>query len=292
MRKIFYILIPILFINNLYTQVVGGQNLKLQTLFNTGKYEDCMFKAERLTQSDKTSKDPEPYLYMSMCFYEISLKEEGELKESYKNPLNDALKYALKYRMKDRKNELYEQNMEYFIKLTGAVGREASAAISSGDYRKPISLYTNALKLVEDTIILFSKGVCEVLTKNFTGEKNIQTSLKYLKERMENEDYKKSIPSELKEILVDGTLAYCDYLVDNNQEETAKDIIQTTYAILPEEKIIKNRFMKLWNIKEDERPEYKNGVKMIYKQFESEQDSMLSIPKDTIQTTPADSLRN
>src|SRR5690606_10685134 len=36
------------------------------------KYEDCLVRAERYTQGDKTKKDPLPFLYMSMCLYEMS----------------------------------------------------------------------------------------------------------------------------------------------------------------------------------------------------------------------------
>ena len=49
------------------------QYSKLKELYGEKRYEDCAYKAETMTMKDKYSRDPEPYLYLAMCNYEISL---------------------------------------------------------------------------------------------------------------------------------------------------------------------------------------------------------------------------
>ena len=72
MRK-FYFFALILTINLCgFSQVEGGTNEKLAKLYNQGKYESCLFKADNLTYKEGSSRDPEPYLYISMCFYQLS----------------------------------------------------------------------------------------------------------------------------------------------------------------------------------------------------------------------------
>ena len=62
--------------SHLQSQVVGGSYEKLAKLYNLGKYETCLYKAEDLTFKEDSKKDPEPYLYMAMCFIELSNSTE------------------------------------------------------------------------------------------------------------------------------------------------------------------------------------------------------------------------
>ncbi len=81
------------------------------------KYEDCLFKAERYTQSDKTKKDPLPYLYMSMCLYEMSKIPKYQEMDDYKKADRDALKWAEKYRKKDKNMEFFHNYEDYWAEL-------------------------------------------------------------------------------------------------------------------------------------------------------------------------------
>lgn len=270
--------------SNLHSQVSGGSNEKLRELYNLGKYEDCLFKAERLTQGEKTGKDPEPFLYVSMCFFEISKKDPTELEGSeFKNPLGEALKSALKYKMKDRKNELLAQNMPFFTSLKAAHVHLAANAINAGDYRKPVTIFSSLLKLVDDTCLVYSKGVCEVLTKVSAGAKAIDASLKYFSRKIQSDSaFYKTLDEGSQEALTEGGLLHVNYLSDNNQEDSAKNVVAILYQALPTSKLIRNKYNKLWNIKEGDRPEFKNGAKIKYKSTQSETDLPIVQPVDSL----------
>lgn len=81
------------------------------------KYEDCLAKAERYTQNDKTKRDALPYLYMSMCLYEMSKIPKYQAMEEYKKADQDALKWAEKYRKKDKNKEFFNNYEDYWGQL-------------------------------------------------------------------------------------------------------------------------------------------------------------------------------
>ncbi len=81
------------------------------------KYEDCLAKAQNYTEKDDTKKDPLPYLYMSMCLYEMSKIEKYRAMEEYKKSDKDAVKYAEKYRKKDKNKEFFDNYADYWSDL-------------------------------------------------------------------------------------------------------------------------------------------------------------------------------
>jgi hypothetical protein len=81
------------------------------------KYEDCLAKAQMYTERESTKKDPLPYLYMSMCLYEISKIEKFRAMEEYKKADKEALKWAEKYRKKDKNKEYFDNYADYWGEL-------------------------------------------------------------------------------------------------------------------------------------------------------------------------------
>lgn len=81
------------------------------------KYEDCLYKAERYTQNDNTKKDPLPYLYMSMCLFEMSKIPKYQEMEDYKKADRDALKWAEKFRKKDKNMEFFHNYEDFWAEL-------------------------------------------------------------------------------------------------------------------------------------------------------------------------------
>ena len=72
----------------------------LLVLFVDEKYEKCIYKAEGYTQGDDTKKDALPFLYVSMCLFEMSKQEKYNA--DYPKASRDAIKWAEKYRKKDK----------------------------------------------------------------------------------------------------------------------------------------------------------------------------------------------
>lgn len=81
------------------------------------KYEDCLAKAQGYTEKESTKKDPLPYLYMSMCLYEMSKIEKFRAMEEYKKSDKDAVKFAEKYRKKDKNKEFFDNYADYWSEL-------------------------------------------------------------------------------------------------------------------------------------------------------------------------------
>lgn len=96
------------------------------------KYEDCLYKAERYTQNDKTKKDALPYLYMSMCLYEMSKIPKYQEMDDYKKADRDALKWAEKYRKKDKDMEFFHNYEDYWAQLN-TMAQESGMNLYEGE---------------------------------------------------------------------------------------------------------------------------------------------------------------
>lgn len=254
-------------------QVYGGQQTKLFDLFAFEKYEDCLYKAERMTISEKTRRDPEPYLYMSMCFYKISLMPDQEdLDEVYKDPLKDAISYAGKFIKKDKKGELVQVNIGYFNELKGAgLSQIVNLLDQDLDYRKAASFGDKILRFSEDQNILFLTGVCQLISLNSQGEDNVKTSYSKILSEYRSPGFKKDEISEPALIL--GMRLLADHLIKTSQMDSCKSLISNAKDILPDSKEITDKYNEIFDIVVvEEKPKEKDGVKIKYKTHSSSED--------------------
>lgn len=262
---------------NLFTQVNGGTNEKLRELYNLDRFEDCLFKADKMTQSSKYSKDPEPYLYVAMCFHKISFIDPEELDNEYSDPLRDALKFALKYKYKDRNKELYEQNKEFFsdLKMTSVV--RANSSVDVGNYREASSVLNTLIRVEEDNpgLELF-KGICDIRNRNKSGNRFIEKALDSLRIASSDTLYHTTIDDGTKEALTSGTLLFCNTLEEENMKDSSKYVIKLVHTILPESDVIEQEYYKIWGI-EKENPKFKNGFEVQYKTSVSDKNQPIPV---------------
>lgn len=106
-----------------------------------GKYEKVLYKAIRYTEDEETSKEPVPYVFMSMAFFKISESNDPEFEEKYSNALKDALKYASKFVKKDKDNEYVAEYTDFFNDLRRATMNEAEVYVDDEKYTKAKSYY-------------------------------------------------------------------------------------------------------------------------------------------------------
>jgi len=92
----------------------------LLVLYVDEKYEKCMEKALSYTENDATKKDALPFLYVSMCNYEMSKVEKYAA--DYPKAGRDALKWAEKYRKKDKDKEFFNNYEDYWSSLNTMAG--------------------------------------------------------------------------------------------------------------------------------------------------------------------------
>lgn len=99
----------------------------LLVLYVDEKYEKCIYKAEGYTQNDATKRDPLPFLYVSMCFYEMAGKDQFAV--DYPKASRDAMKWAEKYRRKDKDLEFWRNYEDYWMSLNAMALDEGENAL-------------------------------------------------------------------------------------------------------------------------------------------------------------------
>ena len=100
------------------------------------EYEKCLAKAEGYTINEETKKDPLPYLYMSMCLFEMSKIEKYTAMEEYKKADRDAVKYAEKYRKKDKNREFFDNYGDYWEDLNTMAMEKGENLYDDEEYSK------------------------------------------------------------------------------------------------------------------------------------------------------------
>lgn len=109
------LLLAIVLFSGLGTQAQKHVYEDLLVLYVDEKYEKCIDKAEGYTLKDDTKRDALPFLYVSMCYHEMSKLEKYQ--SDYPKAARDALKWAEKYRRKDKDLEFWDSYSDFWISL-------------------------------------------------------------------------------------------------------------------------------------------------------------------------------
>lgn len=119
----------------------------LLMMYLDGDYEKLFKKADKYMDNDKTRKDPLPYLYAAMGYYEVRNNED--LAPEYPNALKESLKLATKFKRYDRKNEYGEEGDEFLAKLRTEIKGEALNQFNEGKESKAVYYLKQLLRLDE-----------------------------------------------------------------------------------------------------------------------------------------------
>lgn len=90
----------------------GPEYNDLRILYADGTYEKLVKASEKYTLSEKTKKDPAPYMWMARGLYKISLS--GTDDEKYKNAYKDAIGVLGKSIKYDASGEIQREYAEFF----------------------------------------------------------------------------------------------------------------------------------------------------------------------------------
>lgn len=130
-----------------------------------GEYEKAVKQAERITGKDKTRREPVPYIYASMAYFEMSKKEEFQ--DDYPRAFRDAIKAAYKARRYDRENEYFPAHTNYINELKAEIMREAIFLFQSEQWRKSTTYAKYVTRIdPEDVSALLLTGIAEVNARN------------------------------------------------------------------------------------------------------------------------------
>jgi len=157
----------VLFTLPVWAQVVNGTEDKLAERFGKSDYEWVLKKAEGLMSNDKTRKDPEGYMWASMCHLQLSRSEDEKIRNNYRNGLREALKLAAKSASKDKEGSFIADQSEYLTELKKEGVAMAQAHLAEEDHRKANYLFKQMMMFApEDQNIVLAKGVTDLQMNN------------------------------------------------------------------------------------------------------------------------------
>ncbi len=113
----------------------------LLVLYVDEDYEKCVYKAERYVDRKESHRDPLPYLYASMCYFEMSKTPKYQEMPEYKHADRDALKWAAKYRRKDKNMEFFANYEDYWSELNTVAQEVGMNFLDEGAFSKAKSQF-------------------------------------------------------------------------------------------------------------------------------------------------------
>lgn len=129
-------IISIIFIANLsYSQPPNYDDLKI--LYADANYEKLAKVASGYTESDKTSKDILPYIWLSKGLYKVSLS--GTDDDKFSNAYKDAIKYlkkGLSYDLKYNDGATFEEHREFLDEFQKSLMEVVDNEMSGGNVKK------------------------------------------------------------------------------------------------------------------------------------------------------------
>ena len=216
---------------------------KLFDLYTMEKYAKCIETADGYTQSEKTAKDAEPYMYIAMSYFEVSkdpdrfdVKKYPELKD----PLKKAVSYTAKFAKRDKDGSLRAENKEFLDEL-----KEASVDGIKGMYeRKETSKYASFARDLskaydKDYPVTLLTGVYLIYGNSQSeGIKNLDIAMENLKKAGKPEGGYDRLN---KRILTDGFVMYTNYLLETKDKKKAQSTIALAKDLLPESEEIQKQ---------------------------------------------------
>lgn len=136
-----------------------GEYDKILAMLVDEEYEKVLYKAEPYTLKDETKKDPIPYLYISMAYFEMS--KRGEFEEEYPKAFKEALKYCAKHRKKDKDNQYFTEFSDFFSELRTAAMVSAEIEMDQEKYTRAKGIYKYLVSIDEkDPGAYLMEGFC------------------------------------------------------------------------------------------------------------------------------------
>jgi hypothetical protein len=118
----------------------------LRKLYMDEKYEKLISKGEKYLGDSDTRKEPEPYMFLSKAYYEISRMEDMHEDFPPDKAFANSLKWATKYRKKDPEGVLYLENEIFFEELKKSALEEAAGFNADQKFSRAKRFYDSITK--------------------------------------------------------------------------------------------------------------------------------------------------
>ncbi|MBK9273010.1 MAG: hypothetical protein IPM49_00530 [Flavobacteriales bacterium] len=192
----------------------------LLVLYVDENYEKCLGKAEGYTLNDNTKKDPLPYLYMSMCLYEMSKIEKYQA--DYPKAARDAVKWAEKYRKKDKNKEFFSNYEDYWADLNKMSMEQGENFYEEGSYSKAKSLFDGMVGYYPENPGAWIMLALSQYKSNLVKEGDL--SMKEYAKAALNADTG-SLPEDQKKLLKNALIRYSEHLNTKGMRDSARSTI-------------------------------------------------------------------
>lgn len=218
--------------------------MDLLVLYVDGDYEKCLKKSDKYMEKDETKRDPLPYLYTSMSFYEMS--RDHKYVEDYPNAYKQCLSYLSRYRRKDKTYEFKKEAEPFIEKIKFEVAEQIDNYELGGtekDYRKSKSLLKKLRKIDPDDLgIQILLGIHYIKAKDkSSGKAELKEGKKRIDE-LESGIHFEEMTASQQYFFKEAMIAYYLYKEDNYPEEAKEFLLmgKSFYTPKSEDLLIDN----------------------------------------------------
>lgn len=197
------------------------------------KYERCLFKAVRYTESEKTTNEPLPYVYMSMAYFRIGQTDDPTLKDKYPKASKEAIKYLVKFIKKDKNSEFIAEFADYISEVRVSIIAEAEQESDNEKYTRSKGLYKYLTDIDNnDPGAWMMRGHSEFMMKSKKDSQNSWNEAK----RIVEEGGVPSLRKEQVQLFKMGVIRTAEMLFETGDREQAKAWMRITEPFFKDDK--------------------------------------------------------
>jgi len=202
----------------------------LRVMLMDEDYEKLVKKALAITENDKRKKEPMPYLFASMAYYEMSKDEKYS--EDYPKAFDSALKYAAKYRTKDKGSDYVDSNRDYIDDIRAGAMEVGENYAEDENWSKAKRYYKYITKFdPQDPGAWLMRGYSELKGNDRSGAK-----LSLAKYNDLGHGEFDSYSSDQQRLLKYALMTYSEHLFQNGMKDSSSAVIGSGEELFPEDK--------------------------------------------------------
>lgn len=193
------------------------------------EYEKLVKKSVAITENDKRRREPMPYLFAAMAYFEISKDEKFD--EDHPKAFDLSLKYAGKYRQKDKGGDYVDANKDFIDELRGSAMEVGENYVEEENWSKAKRYYKYITKFdPTDPGAWLMRGYTEIKGNDRTGAKN--SFEKYNSIGLDNfNDY----DSDQQRLVKYGIITYSEHLFQNGMRDSCTNMMNAGNRYLGED---------------------------------------------------------
>ncbi|MCB0397607.1 MAG: hypothetical protein KDD36_13215 [Flavobacteriales bacterium] len=229
---------------DLSAQVMDKEYMDLFDLYMMDDYEKCLKKAMKYTENDKSKKDAQPWFYVTMCYYKISMN--SELEEKYPGALMESFKAAKRFRKFDVSGKVWNENQDFFDEYKAYVLKKFTPEVKNGSYKEAAKHFKKFQEVDEsDYGIQIIAGITYILANKMEGVSWVESAIDSLKSKYTGAKFKaESLDKEA--LLQSAFVEYSAFLAQkDDQKELAMKVIEAGRDIMVDNDEVQRQYARM-----------------------------------------------